>query len=743
MPTFSADIGKTQSGYIIKEKLTTNILMKKTLFTFLLALASVGGAWAQKQLYIPMEWRNSSLYSEEDPNNQYTYSKSRSKESDNFIVYWQNGYGNTNPSDAPSTYRVDIDDLLEKAEGFYALNVGRLGFCDEKNSNVSKYKMIICLLHDDGWTATGSGYDNVIGALWITPSTCKPVGHTIAHEIGHSFQYQCFCDLGGYAGFRTAIGSGSTFWEQTAQWQAAQAYPAQAWTESWLVYGNPFFPNTANYAMTHEHMRYQSYWWHYYLADRYGIDFIGRLWRHDAGKGVDPNEVLMDLLQIDSNELYRMYFDYAMHMATADLDAIRDAAQPYLQNYPYNFKAYRLDGNRYQVAYSCAPQSTGFNVIPLSVPAAGTLVTTEFTSPKSPCKLADDDPIQYHNGDTFVSATDKTYFNINSKYNAQRGFRLGYVALLADGTRQYLYEDSLYCGDGGAGNKTASVSCTVPEGTQQLWLVVSPAPREYIQHKWDENVGNDDQWPYIVEFKGTNIAGVPIIDDNLPITDATITYDVEVPNSDVYASTVIRLSDAVQAAFGTAFQMQATDVVSHLKTWSSTAPADGEIKFYALNPTTDAIVNQGNTANGYGHWFDTKGARCAWADAGASVYSEYYPNNLAFIVGIYPGHVKDGDTFTISQAFKYQRGDETALVKFRFNVTITTPSSPEVFTLKSIEQSDIITGIQAPTFAAPSATSDNLPTGYYTLSGTRLTAPQKGVNIVKMANGQVKKVLIK
>ena len=40
----------------------------------------------------------------------------------------------------------------------------------------------------------GRGYDNVIGALWVNPSTCKPVGSTIAHEIGHSFQYQVYCD---------------------------------------------------------------------------------------------------------------------------------------------------------------------------------------------------------------------------------------------------------------------------------------------------------------------------------------------------------------------------------------------------------------------------------------------------------------------------------------------------------------------------------------------------------------------
>ena len=36
--------------------------------------------------------------------------------------------------------------------------------------------------------------DDKIGALWVNPSTCKPVGSTIGHEIGHSFQYQVSAD---------------------------------------------------------------------------------------------------------------------------------------------------------------------------------------------------------------------------------------------------------------------------------------------------------------------------------------------------------------------------------------------------------------------------------------------------------------------------------------------------------------------------------------------------------------------
>ena len=92
--------------------------------------------------------------------------------------------------------RVDIDDLLEKAEQFYKTNIEALKFAQlgEDKSYLDKYKMEIYLLYQTEWLATGSGYDNKIGALWVNPSTCQPVGSTIAHEIGHSFQYQVYCD---------------------------------------------------------------------------------------------------------------------------------------------------------------------------------------------------------------------------------------------------------------------------------------------------------------------------------------------------------------------------------------------------------------------------------------------------------------------------------------------------------------------------------------------------------------------
>ena len=121
----------------------------------------------------------------------------RSKQSEHFFVFWEAGFGDDpNAETVPANMRVDIDDLLEKAEQFYATNIERLKFAEtgQGKSYLDEYKMEIYLLYQEEWLATGSGYDDVIGALWVNPSTCQPVGSTIAHEIGHSFQYQVYCD---------------------------------------------------------------------------------------------------------------------------------------------------------------------------------------------------------------------------------------------------------------------------------------------------------------------------------------------------------------------------------------------------------------------------------------------------------------------------------------------------------------------------------------------------------------------
>ncbi|MBO4664843.1 MAG: DUF4859 domain-containing protein [Bacteroidaceae bacterium] len=634
-----------------------------------------GTVYAQKSVYVPNEWATNKvggvdtlLYKEVDEKNEYTWSLSRSKQSENFVCLWDNKYSKE-PSLLASgdDYYVDVDDLLQKAETFYTMNVKTLGFCDEANSNVSRYKMLILINHSKEWICYGSGYDDVIGALWLSPSTCRPVGHSVAHEVGHSFQYMCWVDNGGNSGFRTAIGNGSTYWEQCAQWQANQSYPEEMFAQSWSV-----FSKTHNYAMTHEWHRYQSYWWNYYLAEKYGIDFIGKLWRYKPTKAGDPNEVFMELMGYDATQLYKEYFDYAMKMATLDLDVCRDKADAYIGTLAYNYVP--LGGSKFQVAYSSCPQASGFDVIPLRVPAEGTLIATEFTSFPTKAPLAEGDPVVYYDANGKYSVINKTVYNNTLNYK-NRGFRLGYVALLNDGTRVYMPHDEVVGTSNLASSTiTANVGCQVPANTKKLFLVVVPTPKAYYQHKWNETIDKNDQWSYAVEFTNTTILDYPEIEPGRNVCDATIEYDVYfAPSATKYDGTTVSLSGEALAALGTAFQQNASGISKMMEAWKSTAPTEGKMAFFAVNADGN-IANSQSTANGYGHWFTANGNVTNWGN-NSYVFSEFDPSTLTFSVGQYPGLLAKGKDYKLTQALRYKLNGQIATVTFVFNIHVTSDKS--------------------------------------------------------------------
>ena len=488
--------------------------MKKTIISAFLAL-TFSSMMAQKTVYIPYEWHNpwpsdSLLYKESDPDNKYTWSKSRSVESDNVIVFWDKGYGSTLPSKSPSAFRVDEQDLLRKCEAFYNLEINKLGFVDPRNSNLSKYKVMVLLNHTTDWVCYGAGYDFQVSALWLGPSACRPVGHSVAHEVGHSFHYMCYAEHSGHrdsptdnTGFHLQCGSGQTIWEQTAQWQAAQSYPELMFNESIGV-----FRRSHNYAFSHEWHRYQSYWFHYYLCQYYDdITTVAQVWNQPMtdqrqGNATDFNQALMKLKGLDATGLFRLYYDYAARCATWDLEVCKPYRHPYIGDFDYHCVLFPAS-QTYQVALASTPQSSGFNIIPLQVPEAGTIITTHFTALNTlNCALATADPAEMLNSESRLAATGRTTYVSNTNRN-YRAFRLGYVALMTDGTRQYFHQDSLYCT--GTGDATADITMTVPKGVDRLWLIVVPAPKRYVQHKWTERADNAEQWPYRFQLEGTKL----------------------------------------------------------------------------------------------------------------------------------------------------------------------------------------------------------------------------------------------
>ena len=717
--------------------------MKRIFISICMLAISCVATYAQKQIYIPQEWRqhrtDTLLYAESDPDNKYTWSKTRSKESDNVIVFWDKYYGDKSPSETSGFYNVNIDDLLAKCEAFFDLELNTLGFVDPTTSNLSKYKVMVLMNHTQTWTCYGGGYDFQVSALWLNPSTCKPVGHSVAHEIGHSFHYMCYSEASNHGadrtcqtGFHGAVGNGSVTWEQTAQWQANQSYPELMFDQSIGV-----FRNSHNYAFTHEWHRYQSYWLFYYLCQQYGdIKTVANVWNHPETTVKDFNQVLMDYKKLSVEDFFKLYFDYACRCVTWDFDVCKPYRNSYIGDFTY--RCVLMEDGSYQVALASCPQSTGFNVIPLKVPEAGTELTTHFTALKPGTAILDTDPGEYLDGNSvFSKSADRKYILAGTR--TSRGFRLGYVALMKDGTRQYFSEDKIYCT--GANEVTEDCSMTLPEGVSKLWLVVSPALKTYYQHKWDEKLDGDDMWPYRVKFEGTDIGDhatvyADAILDGRDVADATFTYDVTFPRStDAYSGTTVSVSGQAASTLGTAFQMQPTSINSRMQAWAASGPGNRRIMFYAVNPD-GTLAQSGSTANGYGHWFDQKCTVSPYANG--YVFSEFSPSSLVFSLGQYPGKSANGSKYTIRQALVYKNGSKTATAKFIFNITI---GGDVNVSLRSIEYTDPSTvGIQQMENGEGRVEND----GIYDLSGRRISTSSvpavlpKGIYIV---NG--KKVVVK
>ncbi len=586
----------------------------------------------------------------------------RSKQSAHFIVFWAADFGkDPNAITVPDAMRVDVDDLLKKAEAFFDMNVNTLKFAEVGNgkSNLDKYKMEIYLLYQADWLAVGAGYDDVIGALWVNPGTCKPVGAVIAHEIGHSFQYQVYADLLASKattntftrGFRYGYGGngGNGFWEQTAQWQSFQSYPMEAFS------GHYFAGYTENYHrhICHEFQRYANYFIHYYWTDKHGIDFIGKLWR-EAKSPEDAIQTYMRLNSLTVDQMNTELYDAAAKFVTWDLDAIRTNGKNYIGKQTCKF--YQLTDGTYQVAYSRCPGSTGYNVIPLNVPKAGTIVTTTFTGLNPGSDLAAGDPGQYTDNDKVLTTT-----KYNSSSQSRAGWRYGYVALLNNGQRVY--------GDMNR-NNSGNVQFTVPTGCINLWFVVLGAPSTYAVCPWDEKESTDDQWPYTVKFANTDLLGNIVIDPNSAPKDLTLTYDVSfAADATNYTGTTVNLNtNGDISKVAQAFVMQPSAITSALLGAKAT-PAEGKVAFATVE--SNSTLNYNTTGNGYGFWFDSNGNAVGWSkDNDSKLFSELSATNFEFTIGQYPGKSKVGDKYTVKEALVYTKDSKQIKVTFVFNVTI-------------------------------------------------------------------------
>lgn len=595
------------------------------------------------------------------------FSFARYRQSEHFFVFWEAGFGDDpNSYEVPSPLRVDIDDLLQKAEHFFDTNINRLGMAvlGQGKSHLDNYKMQIYLLYQDEWLATGSGYDNMIGALWVNPSTCQPVGSTIAHEIGHSFQYQVYCDklLQGHPddyrhGFRYGFDpqgqGGCAYWEQCAQWQAQVDYPQEM-----FGYHVPTWTSNCHRIFYHEWMRYASYWLQHDWVNRHGIEAYGRIWR-ESQFPEDPIEAYTRIYNgSDMQKTYDELYDYAAHMVYYDIPGIREYATPDVKG-NYSTTLFRTEPSKYQIGYQSTPGTAGFNVIRLMT-SAGQQVSVALEALPVGSALAPKDPGSQVNGDGAIVGATKNY---NSQSNNTADYRMGFVAIV-NGTPQY---SPMVKGS------TATATYTVPAGASELYLVVLAAPTTYNRVPWNDNESDDEQWPYTITLTGTDLLNYT--EPSLPVFDQVdantlnVTYDLSVDPADTdwVAGGLNLISDNLTSFFG----MDIATLQSIVETptvGNAVNKTDGKI--VVLNRNADGTVSNMPTAN-TGYWVTADGTAADYGQA--SIYYEVSGINLT--LGKKGQIGTSGQTMVMHPMYVYTSGTTEKTVNITVNYLFRSPQA--------------------------------------------------------------------
>lgn len=451
-----------------------------------------------KKIYIPT-WMMGDV---NNPANQWTME--RSHQSKSFILFWEEGYGQDPRVVADGNYRVNTDNILELAETCFHFYADSLKFITKGKSKTDDYKMIIRLRHTRDWEATGSGVDDQIGLLTLTAWSAQSAGHTLAHEVGHCFQYQVHCDNGDQNGWMYGYGTngagGNGWWEQCAQWQGFKIFPTQQFTDG--RYAN--YLNTAHKHILHETPRYDNYFIQDYWTYRRGMDIIGRLW-NESKYPEDPVDTYKRINSVTQSEFNDEMYDCAARFATWDIPDLIEYGNSRFSARPQTSLT-DIGDDVWQINYDHCPENYGYNVIKLNAPSSARTVSVLFEGKPG-------------------------LTGYRKKSISYAGWRFGFVALLKDGTRVYSE-----MGSASFRAQQGTVVFDCPDNCKNLWLVVTGAPSTHWKHAWDDDDSNDEQWPYQVKFINTNLSGKVNVTGIESVTDNSELSSVYVIEDKVYVT---------------------------------------------------------------------------------------------------------------------------------------------------------------------------------------------------------------
>ena len=339
---------------------------------------------------------------------------------------------------------------------------------------------------------------------------------------------------------------------------------------------------------------------------------------------------------------YSDYFEYAQHVANYDFDAVHqyktDAATA------WGTKLLTNSRGKYQVSYDDCPGTTGFNLIPLNVPEAGTTVRAQLNGLTPGSALAAGDAGQVVDGDGNAKGNVSSY---NTQSNQQENFRYGYIAVDKSGKSHY---SDMFAG------KSGEASFKVPANTAKLYFVVVGAPDTYNRQAWDDDETNDEQWPYEVSFENTDLLGNVTLPSGAP-EDVIVKHSIDLNSAsqDYPLHTYNLLGNGDMAKIAKAFRIQPSSIAAATvarKALPESGPAEGQVAIALTNP--DGSLSYAYSANGTGFWIAADGSASTWGDG--TVYFEYTASGYSLVIGHKPGASAAGTTYTIRPTMVYNKG---------------------------------------------------------------------------------------
>lgn len=413
------------------------------------------------------------------------YNFAHMKESDHFAVFWDVRYGDTPtkiqyPGDGNVASANTVLTICEKCWKTYV----EIGFVEPGASTTDKFKIQLYIPYQKDWRADASGVDGVDGGKTgighFNPwAAVARGGHTVAHEVGHTFQYLVSADLGEQHGYKWGFnGDGwgdCGWWESCADWQAYQIFPDRQFSD-----GEYFEQHLDLHHLNflHEDWRYANCFIQDWWSMKHGRDFIGKLWRASQ-KPEDPVETYKRMNGLTQEQFNDEMMEGYMRMATWDIDGVRDRAKNRIGQHKTFLTQVRGTTDTWQSDVAHCIQNYGYTIINMNVGTAGNTVKAHFTG--------------------LINAEGYKYV-----HPERAGWRYAFVAYTRTGERVYGEVQSA---------REGTAELVVPEKCSRLFFVVMGAPTQHWQHPWDRNYSadhwsqNGEQWPFRVQFENTNLLG--------------------------------------------------------------------------------------------------------------------------------------------------------------------------------------------------------------------------------------------